>query len=92
MSRRVHLRITGRVQGVWYRGAMQAEAGRVGVTGWVRNRPDGSVEAEVQGDAAAVERMLTWAHTGPPAATVGRVVVTDREPGATDSGGFDVRP
>jgi acylphosphatase len=69
----LHLRISGRVQGVGYREAMIREAGRVNVTGWVRNRTDGSVEALVQGSGGALEALLAWARRGPPAAQVERV-------------------
>ena len=55
MAVRAHLLIRGRVQGVWYRGSMENEAERLGVAGWVRNRPDGSVEAEVEGAPEAVD-------------------------------------
>jgi acylphosphatase len=72
-----HLCISGRVQGVWYRASMQREARRLGVTGWVRNRRDGTVEAVVDGPPKAVEAMLEWAHRGPPAARVKNVSVTD---------------
>jgi len=64
------LRIAGRVQGVGFRYAMQDEAARLGVAGWVRNRRDGTVEALVQGDAAAVEAIIEWARKGPPGARV----------------------
>jgi acylphosphatase len=64
------IRIHGRVQGVGYRDYLRDEADRLGVTGWVRNRADGSVEAVVQGSAEAVERILGWARRGPPAARV----------------------
>ncbi|OYY76369.1 MAG: acylphosphatase [Hydrogenophilales bacterium 17-64-11] len=67
------LRIHGRVQGVWYRESMRREAGRLNVAGWVRNAPDGSVEAVVQGSAAAVDALIQWARSGPPLARVERI-------------------
>jgi len=74
-----HLRIHGRVQGVWFRESMRAEAERLGVAGWVRNTPDGMVEAVVQGPAAAVEALLEWAHVGPPLARVDRIEVGEAQ-------------
>jgi len=62
--------IRGRVQGVGYRMAMTEAAVALGVTGWVRNRCDGTVEALVQGDDAAIERVLAWCRRGPPGANV----------------------
>lgn len=59
---RVHLVVRGRVQGVFFRGAMQEEAERLGVGGWVRNRPDQMVEAEAWGERAAVDALIAWAH------------------------------
>jgi acylphosphatase len=64
------LQITGRVQGVGFRYAMQDEAARRGVAGWVRNRRDGSVEALLQGEADAVDALIAWARQGPPGAHV----------------------
>lgn len=75
----LHLHIQGRVQGVWFRESMRREAERLGVTGWVRNAPDGSVEAVVQGPDAAVDALVAWAHAGPPQARVDRVVLTDAQ-------------
>ena len=68
-----NLRIHGKVQGVFYRASLRAEAERLGVTGWVRNRRDGSVEAVVQGSAAQVAKIVEWAKRGPPAAEVTHV-------------------
>lgn len=69
----LHLRIVGMVQGVGYRYALQDEASRLGLTGWVRNRRDGSVEAVVQGSQEAVDALAAWARRGPPAARVSNV-------------------
>jgi acylphosphatase len=79
ISRR--LSISGRVQGVGYRDALRDEAQRGGVTGWVRNRRDGTVEAMVQGEPAAIEALIAWARRGPPAARVAdiRIEVSDQE-------------
>lgn len=87
----LHLRIRGRVQGVGYRASMSREARRLGLSGWVRNRLDGSVEAAVVGDDAAIEALIEWAHRGPPAA---RVTEVEARPLAGPSGfeGFDQLP
>lgn len=69
----------GRVQGVWFREAMRLEAERLGVTGWVRNRLDGSVEAVVQGSPGAVDRIIAWARRGPEAAHVKSLEVTEAQ-------------
>jgi acylphosphatase len=62
--------IRGRVQGVGYRYAMIEAARTLGLTGWVRNRRDGTVEAHLQGNADALERLLEWSRRGPPSARV----------------------
>lgn len=67
---RVHLIIEGRVQGVWFRESTRREAASLKLTGWVRNRRDGTVEAVVEGPAPAVERLVSWCRKGPPAARV----------------------
>jgi acylphosphatase len=77
MSVTKHLRITGRVQGVGFRAHMQRKARGLDVTGWVRNRLDGSVEAVVQGTPEAVDAMLAWAARGPPSAAVAEVAVDE---------------
>jgi len=73
---RVALKIYGRVQGVFFRSTMRDVARELGLTGWVRNVPDGTVEAVIEGDRTAVERMIAWAHEGPPLAKVEKVDVT----------------
>jgi acylphosphatase len=77
---RVIARITGRVQGVKYRATAQREARRRGLTGWVRNEPDGAVLIEVEGDPAAVDAFLAWCAEGPPGARVARVETTVADP------------
>lgn len=83
------LRVRGRVQGVGYRESMRREAVRLGVTGWVRNRLDGSVEAMVQGSEEQVAAIIHWAHRGPPAAMVLRLEEAD---GEGRFAGFERRP
>lgn len=87
----VRLFITGRVQGVGFRYALQQEAARRGLRGWVRNRRDGSVEALVQGDAAALESMASWARRGPPGAQVNGLSSAAAE-GEPERSGFEVWP
>jgi acylphosphatase len=72
---RVHVVIEGRVQGVFFRAATRDEARARGLGGWVRNLPDGRVEAVFEGDKRVVETMLAWCHKGPPYAYVSRVEV-----------------
>ena len=71
----LHLVIHGRVQGVFFRDSMRREAESMAISGWVRNRSDGAVEAEVQGEPSAVDAIVRWAHRGPPRAQVERVDV-----------------
>jgi acylphosphatase len=72
-----HLRIAGRVQGVWYRESLRQMAEELGVSGWVRNRGDGSVEAVLHGEPAAVDSLVAWAWQGPPAAAVTHIDVSE---------------
>jgi acylphosphatase len=72
----LHLVIHGRVQGVFFRQSMQREVQYMAIAGWVRNRSDGTVEAVVHGDSAAVDAMVRWAHRGPEMAHVERVDVS----------------
>ena len=68
--RRMRAVVRGRVQGVGYRAATAAEATRLGLVGWVRNRPDGQVELEAEGPPATVAALLTWCARGPALAQV----------------------
>ena len=77
---RVTARITGMVQGVKYRATAQREARRRGLTGWVRNEPDGTVLIDVEGDPAAVNAFLGWCAVGPPGARVATVETTIAHP------------
>ena len=84
-----HLVIRGRVQGVWFRESMRMQAERLGVSGWVRNRMDGSVEAVIQGSPDSVEAMTRWASRGPEAAHVTGVDVSEA---SGDYARFEKRP
>ena len=81
--------VTGRVQGVWFRESCREQALASSVTGWVRNRSDGRVEAVFEGSPAAVERVVAWCHDGPRHASVDRVE-SHEEPPIGESG-FHVR-
>jgi acylphosphatase len=70
---RVRIAVYGRVQGVWFRGSAQSTAQRLGVVGWARNLPDGSVEILAQGPRDAVDKLVAWCQHGPSAARVDRV-------------------
>lgn len=78
--RRVELHVLGRVQGVYYRATARAEARARGLTGWVRNEPDGSVRALVEGPTDHVEDFIAWTRRGPPGARVDQIHVTDTPP------------
>ena len=87
---RVHLLVSGRVQGVSFRAYTVDEARRLGVHGWVRNLPDGRVEAEAEGERASLLALVRWCQLGPPAARVDGVEATWR-PHAGDLGPFAAR-
>ncbi len=92
MSRRapLHVRIEGRVQGVGYRAFVEMHAGALGLSGWVRNRRDGSVEAVLHGVEKAVADMLALCRAGPTGGRVDRVEIIGE--GAGTFNGFEVRP
>lgn len=73
MAERLHVMIAGRVQGVGFRYSTVRQAERLGLTGWVRNCPNGCVEAEFEGPRAELEAMLAWCHHGPSLALVDSV-------------------
>ena len=81
--------ITGLVQGVGFRYAMLAQARLLGISGWVRNRRDGSVEAVIAGDPAQLEAMLDWSRSGPAGAAVDNVMI---EIASGDYQDFELRP
>lgn len=83
----LRLVIHGRVQGVFFRDSMRREAQALGIAGWVRNRNDGTVEAVVQGERAAVDAIVRWARRGPEHARVERV---ETEPGEGGYTGFEI--
>jgi len=81
--------VHGRVQGVFFRDSARREASGQGVSGWVRNTPEGTVEAVFEGEREAVERLVGFAQEGPPAARVERVEVFEEEPEGL--AGFETR-
>jgi acylphosphatase len=83
-----HLLIRGHVQGVGFRFSMARKARELGVTGWVRNRPDGEVEATVEGSPEAVEAMIAWTRKGPAGAHV--VAVDIREEAGGGYADFEI--
>lgn len=87
---RVRLVVSGRVQGVAFRACTADEGRRLGLRGWVRNLPDGRVEAEAEGDRSAVEALVAWCRRGPPAARVEALEAAWSEAHG-DLGPFEVR-
>ncbi|HXF36819.1 MAG TPA: acylphosphatase [Actinomycetota bacterium] len=87
--KRVRVVVSGRVQGVFYRATCAEHARRLGVAGWVRNLPDGRVEAAFEGPDAAVDAMVSWCGEGPPYARVEGVEVHAEDP--RGEAGFRVR-
>ena len=89
MATAVDVRVTGRVQGVFFRASCAEQARRLGVGGWVANEPDGSVRGYFVGEPDAVRSLVDWCRTGPPAARVEAVEVTDAE--VREAPGFQAR-
>jgi acylphosphatase len=89
VTMRAHVRARGRVQGVFFRGEARERAESLGVAGWIRNLPDGSVEAVFEGEDERVESMVDWCRRGPAGAEVEAVDVEHEAPAGET--GFRVR-
>lgn len=87
---RARVIVHGLVQGVWFRASTKEEADRIGVKGWVRNLPDGSVEAVFEGEKKKVEEVIGWCHRGPSGARVSKVDIV-WEPPTGEFERFDIR-
>lgn len=90
VDRNVHILVSGRVQGVWFRGSTAKVAEALDLVGWVRNLPDGCVEIEAQGPAPKIEEFIAWCRIGPPRASVDRLEIIEQLPTASYSF-FEVR-
>ena len=90
MDRNVHILVSGRVQGVWFRGSTAKVAEALDLVGWVRNLPDGCVEIEAQGPAPKIEEFIAWCRIGPPRASVDRVEIIE-QPATASYSSFEVR-
>ena len=75
--KRVHVYVSGRVQGVFFRADTRRAAADLNLTGWVRNMDDGRVEAVLEGEDSDVEKMIAWCHIGSPSSRVGKVTTTE---------------
>jgi acylphosphatase len=87
---RVHVVVSGRVQGVAFRDSTRSQAEQLGLNGWVRNTQDGRVEAVFEGESEAVRQMVEWCESGPSSADVDDVSVEQETPSG-DFSGFEVR-
>lgn len=91
MTKALHVWVSGRVQGVFFRDSTQRKATALGLTGWVRNLPDGRVEALFIGEEDACHRALGFVGVGPPSAVVREVEHRWEDPPGTDFAGFEIR-
>jgi len=80
MKKNVHVTISGKVQGVWFRANTKDKAEQLDISGWIRNTPDGKVEAIFEGEEENIKEMLDWCNNGPPLAKVKEVKIEEREP------------
>lgn len=88
--KRVHVIISGRVQGVFFRAETQRTAMNFNLAGWVRNTADGRVEAVFEGEDENVDKMIAWCHIGPPAARV-QEVIAEEEPYTGEFRDFNIK-
>lgn len=79
-SKAIRIRISGKVQGVWFRKYTSEEADRLGIRGWVRNEPDGSVLIHAEADPQRLDAFVAWCHSGSPLARVDQVMVEAADP------------
>ena len=77
MQKHISIKVSGRVQGVFYRASTHEEAQRLGLKGFVKNEPDGSVYIEAEGDEAVLDALVAWCKQGPPAARVSNVEIQE---------------
>lgn len=91
MKSRVHVVISGRVQGVWFRVNAKDKAEQLGLNGWVRNTSDGSVEAVFEGEQGQINEMLEWCHQGPPMAHVENVKVEKQQISDNEFNRFSIK-
>ena len=89
--KRLEIVVSGRVQGVWFRATTREEATRLGLRGWVRNLPDGRVEALFEGEENPLLRMLAWCRSGPPGARVDQAI-PHWGTATNEYEGFSIRP
>lgn len=88
--KRVHVIIHGTIQGVYFRDYTKAEALEIGVAGWIKNMPDGTVETVVEGEEEKVEQMLKWLEKGSPGSEVTQIIVKEERPYG-ETGAFNIR-
>jgi acylphosphatase len=91
MPERKNLKIKGSVQGLFFRAGAKAKADELGITGWIKNEPDGSISAEISGSAINMQKFIAWCKKGPPGARVEEVQVTDQPDSGEDYKGFSIR-
>ncbi len=88
--KRIHAVVEGRVQGVFFRAYTQEEATRLGLSGWVRNKLDGSVETIIEGEEQQVEDMANWLQQGSPHSQVTNIIITEESPTGL-TGAFSIK-